>query len=183
MDDISFGLAMGSATTELTLAMLHFVQPAPRPSSAFVWTLWPQGRRLSRAALCDVLESMPRPVLISAHANPGALTAISLAEVPDDTRPKLEWECTNQMACLTEMLAAVHPGSLPSHVLLELPDRELIISGEDLVQWAHEYAVTTCGWRLSSLTGDQRATVRMLLLHPNGDWSPGDACEPRTSAT
>lgn len=171
------------ASTELTLAMLHFVQSAPRPASAFVWTLWPQGRRLSRAALCEVLESMARPVIVSAHVDLGGITAISLRDVSDDTRPLLEWQCANQVACLTEMLAAVHPGALPPRVLLELPDGEVVISGADLVQWASEYAVTTCGWRVASSRGDQRAAVRILLRHPNGHWSPGDAPDHSPLAT
>jgi hypothetical protein len=174
---------MASASTELTLAMLHFVQQTPRPASAFIWTLWPDGRRIARPKLCAILEAMPRPVLVSAHAHAGGITAVSLADVAPDVRAHLEWECRNQIDCLREMLQKVHPRSLPPSVLLELPDGDFVITGEDLLCWAQEYAVTTCGWSLIASPHDARAPVRMLLRHPGGEWSPVYAGDPGLAAT
>jgi hypothetical protein len=174
---------MASASTELTLAMLHFVQPTPTPASAFIWTLWPEGRRVPRPALCAILERMPRPVLVSAHAHAGGITAVPLSDIAFDIRAQFEWECRNQVECLHEMLHTVHPHALPPAVLLELPDGDVVITGEDLRRWAQEYAVTTCGWTLIASPHDRRAPVRMLLRHPSGRWSPGDTSRPTRAAT
>jgi hypothetical protein len=167
-----------SASTKITLAILHFAQPTRFPSSAVQWTLWPEGRQLRRAELCATLDAMPKPVVVSAHAEQGGLTAVPLANAAPDSQGWLEHEYRNQRAYFSEKLDSVLPGARNESVLLELDDGELVVLASDLATWTEEYIVTSCGWTLSRNVGDSRAPLRMLLRRPDGYWSPGTAHRP-----
>lgn len=174
---------MPARSTEIALMMLRFVQPAPDGSVAARWTLWPAGRRLFSPQLCAALEAMPRPVLLSAHAEPGGVTAAPLAAADPEARPWLEHGWRNQTAALRASLDGLAPdaatGAGAEAVLIEPGDgAELVVGFPDLEAWAREYVVTSCGWKLAESGGDARARLRLLLRRPDGHWSPGLVCRP-----
>jgi hypothetical protein len=173
---------MPAISTQLALMMVRFAQPAPDGSVVARWTLWPEGRRLSYPELCAALEGLPTPVLLGAHAEPGGVTAISLASAAPGARPWLEHEVRNQRAHLRTMADRLAPGNDRVPVLLETDDDALVVSLADVAAWAREYVVTSCGWTLAESGGDTRAPLRLRLRRPDGHWSPGSTCKPPGAA-
>jgi len=173
---------MSAESTTITLAMLHFVQPSPAPSSAARWTLWPEGRRLSYPELGVALDAMPTPVVISAHVEQGGITAVPLENSAPTSRLWLEHEWRNQREFLDDMFRVALPGAREAAVLLELDDDALVVSMSALRSWAHQYIMTSCGWTLTANAGDLRAPLRLILRRPDGHWSPGRVCAPRAPA-
>jgi hypothetical protein len=178
---------MTASSTRITLAMLQFAQPAPAPGSPPTWTLWPGGRRLGHADLCAALETLPKPVFVGAHVEPGGITAMPLAAAAPEARAGLEYEWRNQGAYMREKLAAVRAGIAGAGansvaVLLELEGEGIVVTSSELETWAQDYVLTSCGWTLANSGGDARAPVRLLLRRPDGTWSPGWPPEYRTPA-
>jgi hypothetical protein len=163
--------------------MLHFVQPAVPPGAPVRWRLWPEGRLLTDPEFAAVLEAMPKPAIVAAHVERGGVTALPLASVVPEARPRLEHEWRNQSRYLGAKLEPSTSGAGPTSVLLELDDGELMVSTADLVTWATEYVLTSCGWTVEDSGGDSRAPLRMLLRRPDGTWSPGRTCDRRDPAT
>ena len=174
---------MPTSSTRVTLAMLHFAQATEPPSSPVRWWLWPEGRPLLYSQFTAALEAMPKPAIVSAHVEPGGVTARPLASAAPKARARLEQEWRGQSDYLGARLKRPSAGAEPASILLELEDDELVVSGADLARWASEYVLTSCGWTVEESDDDPRAPLRMLLRRPDGTWSPGRTCKRHDPAT
>ena len=175
---------MTTASTEITLAALRFLQATATPDVGARWWLLPDGRRFRDSDFGAALDAMPKPLLVSAHVEKGGVTASPLASSAQEARGWLEHAWRNQGAFLAAKLALAGASTDgPTGVLLEFGDETLVVSTEDLATWVREYMLTSCGWTVEHSGGDTRAPLRMLFMRPDGTWSPGMACGLRAPAT
>ena len=175
---------MTTASTQITLAALRFLQPTASPDAPSRWWLLPDGRRLRDSDFGAALDAMPKPLLVSAQVEKGGVTASPIASSAPEARGWLQHEWRNQSAFLDAKLAIAGASSdAPVAVLLEVEDETIVVSTADVGIWVREYVLTSCGWTVEDSGGDTRAPLRMLFRRPDGTWSPGMACRLRAPAT
>lgn len=169
-------------STTLTLAAIEFVQPPPLHDQV-PWVLWPSATPLSREAFAAALDAVPRPVLVSAHAEARAATATAITPERLAEHPALAHGLRNQRQYLQEKLGALGDPSPQTTVLLELPGARLIITVDDIASWVDEVALTSVGWTLDRNGDDEDTPLRLFFLGPDGQASPGRSCPVRPAAS
>jgi hypothetical protein len=170
---------MPITAAHIALAMVEFVQAQPRLSSPAIWWILPDLVRLRRAEVLEVLEAMPKPVVLGPMVEQGMLAVWPVEAASPRGGAQIEHDLLNQQSIVQTVLTRLAPGGAPVDVLLELEADELVFPSTELEVWTREYLVATSGWTLGNSGGDPRAPVRLLLRRADGEWSPGRSCRTR----
>ena len=117
---------MASTATHLALTMVQFIQAEPRLSSPASWWIVPDVIRLRHDQVLEVLEAMPKPVVLGPMVEQGMLGVWSFAAASARGRAQLEHDLLNQQIAIQTMLAQIAPGAQVADVPLELDADEMV---------------------------------------------------------
>jgi hypothetical protein len=157
------------ACAELTLRIIRLAQEHDNLNRSSVqWHFFPGDRRVPWSAARDILSATPKPAIVAALVEPGALAVWSLNEMRPAERDGAERAFANQTAYFDEKLRLLGLDDGDS-VALTTNAGELAMTVADFRRWMSEYAVSV-GVSLdrSSVAG----TGRILVRSPGGGRPP-----------
>lgn len=159
---------------ELTLRLIRTGQEALDPRSSLVgWVLFPEMKQVSWSEARDALTSAPKPVLVAALIEPGAMALWGTDALGQQGRAALESQIRNQSAYYDAKLSAL---SLGGSDAIETPDGEFRLSVAEFTRWTCEYCTTVIGVGLES--SPSPGTGRLLVRRPGGHQPPIGLVEP-----
>jgi hypothetical protein len=153
---------------EMTLRLVRTGQEALDPRSSLIgWTLFPSIKQMSWSEARDILASAPKPVLVAALIEPGAIALWSMAELEHQGRAALEYQIRNQSEYYDAKLRAI---GLATADAIETPDGEFRLSMSDFKQWTHDYCMTVIGVGMG--ISPSPGVGRLLVRRPGGHQPP-----------
>ena len=153
---------------ELTLRLIRTGQEALNPQSSMVdWTFFPEMKQVSWSEARDHLASAPKPALVAALIEPGAIAVWGPAALVHDGRAALEYQIRNQSAFYDAKLSAL---GLAVSDLIETPDGEFRLSVAEFKDWALEYCITVIGVGIGA--SPSTGIGRLLVRRPGGHQAP-----------
>ena len=159
---------------ELTLRLIRTGQEALDPRSSMVgWALFPAMKQVSWSEARDILTSAPKPVLVAALVEPGAIALWSMATLEDQGRAALASQIRNQAEYFDAKLNAPGIATLDA---IETPDGEFRLSPADFKQWVSDYCLTVIG--ISMEISPSSGIGRLLVRRPGGHQPPVGWVDP-----
>jgi hypothetical protein len=156
------------ACAELTLRIVRLAQEHDNLTKTSVhWHFFPRDRHAPWSVARDILSATPKPAIVAALVEPGALAVWSLSELHPPERAVWEGRFANQQAYLEEKLRLLGLQEGDS-IVLTTPAGEFAMTLADFRRWMSEYAVSV-GITLdkSSIVGTGR-----ILVRPRGGGRP-----------
>lgn len=150
------------ACAELTLRIIRLVQEHDQiVESSVDWYFFPTNRHAPWSAAREILAAIPKPVVVAALVEPGALAMWSVSELHPPDRADCEHAFANQCAYFDEKLRLFEFGESDS-IVLATPAGEFRMTVGDFRRWMREYALSI-GLSLdkSSIAGTARIVVRL----------------------
>ena len=146
---------------EFTLRIIRLAQETVQLNRTSVeWMFFPEGRHGPWTAARDILAATPKPVMIAALLEPGAIAMWSVDEMLPSERARAEHEFANQSAYFEEKLSLLGLGNGDSIALTTLAG-EFTMTVADFRRWMREYALSLgVGLDRSSVSGTGRISVR-----------------------
>jgi hypothetical protein len=164
------------ACAELTLRIIRLVQEHDQLNRSSVnWHFFPGYRHAPWSAARDMLAAAPKPLIVAALVEPGALAMWSVSDLHPPERADCEHAFTNQCAYFDEKLRLFGLGDGDS-IALTTPAGEFTMTVADFRRWMSEYALSV-GLSLdkSSIAGTGRIIIRLpgggrrpLGMEPSG---------------
>ncbi|HRP08693.1 MAG TPA: hypothetical protein PLL69_09405 [Gemmatimonadales bacterium] len=153
---------------ELTLRLIRAGQEALNPMSSLSgWVLFPSLKQLQWREARDMLSSVPKPVIVAALVEPGAVALWSAPELTPEGRRSLDAQIRNQRDNFEAMISAI--GLDPSDEI-ETPDQGFRLSVTDFRRWTQDYCISVIG--LSLAASSTPRTGRLQVRRPGGHQPP-----------
>lgn len=152
---------------ELTLRLIRIGQEALDPRSSMIdWTFFPEMRRASWSDARDILVAAPKPALVAALVEPGAVALWTSTALEGESRSALEYQVANQCEYYNEKLAGL---GLVDSDEIETPDSEFRLPVSEFRRWATEYCISSIG---VGMTASQSPRIGRLLVRVPGGGQP-----------
>lgn len=148
---------------DLTLLALRLIQGPPKPPVR-EWFFLPGFVETSAEDARAVLESTPKPVVVSPVLDPGCVALWTLASLEPAARARAEHLLANQQAFFEAKLSALFPDGVDAVQLAE-GDANVTLDLEAFRTWAREYFITS-GSGLEP--GPEPRVARLMLRRPRG---------------
>lgn len=147
---------------ELTLRIIRLVQEHDLLNRSSVgWHFFPGYRHAPWSTARDILAAAPKPLIVAALVEPGALAMWSVGEMrPSEERDSCEHAFANQCAYFDEKLRLLGLGDGDA-IALRTPAGEFMMTVADFRRWMSEYALSVGLSLESSAVGAGRIIVRL----------------------
>jgi hypothetical protein len=153
---------------ELTLRIIRLVQEHDDLTRTSVkWHFFPGERHAPWAAARDILSARPKPVIVAALVEPGALALWSVGALHSPERESCERAFASQIAYFGEKLRVLGLEDADA-MSLTTPAGELAMTVADFRRWMSEYAVSV------GVSLDRSSTSRSgrVVIRPPGGGRP-----------
>jgi hypothetical protein len=124
-------------------------------------------KQVSWSEARDILASAPKPALVAALIEPGAIALWSMAALDHQGRAALEHQIRNQSEYYDAKLSAL---GLATSDAIETPDGEFRLSVAEFKRWARDYCITVIGVGMG--TSPSPGVGRLLVRRPGGHQAP-----------
>jgi len=131
------------------------------------WSLFPEMKQVTWSEARNTLGVAPKPLLVAALIEPGAIALWTMAALEHQGRAALEYQIRNQSEYYDAKLGAL---GLATSDAIETPDSEFRLSVAEFKVWAREYCITVIGVGMG--TSPSPGVGRLLVRRPGGHQAP-----------